>query len=131
MRGKLTTADNRSLSHFRKDRCSRPLLGKLVNWTVLTLLFITVLTVIFYIVGSNRNVSDESQFVLLRFCLAVSVLLIIASVYGFILDLYYAVQKKKPAFLAFALGYVLIMAVGAVTVLGAAFILSAAGGNRS
>jgi DMSO reductase anchor subunit len=131
MRGKLTTADKRCLSHYRKGLYSRPLLGKLVNWTVLILLFITVLTVIFYVTGSYRNVSDESQLALLRFCLAVSMLLVISAVYGFILDLYYTVRKKKPAFLAFALGYILIMAMGAAAFFGAAFIISAAGGNRS
>jgi len=131
MRGKLTTADNHSLLHYWKGLYSRSLLGKLVSWTVLALLFITVLTVIFYAAGSYRNASDESQLVLLRFCMAVSMLLFIFSFYGFILDLYYTLQKKKPAFLAFALGYILIMAIGAAAVLGAAFIINAAGGNRS
>ncbi|MDR2701895.1 MAG: hypothetical protein LBB72_05655 [Spirochaetaceae bacterium] len=130
MRGKLTTADKHGLSHYRKGLYSRPLLGKLINWTVLALLFLTVLTVIFYVSRSYRNVSDESQLVLVRFSLAVSMLLIISAVYGFILDLYYALQKKKPAFLAFALGYILIMALGAVAVIGASFIINAAGGNR-
>jgi len=130
MRGKLTTADNHSLSHNRKGFYPRPLLGKLVNWTVLALLFITVLTVIFYVTGSYRNASDESQLALLRFCMAVSMLLFIFSLYGFILDLYYTLQKKKPAFFAFALGYILIMAIGAAAVLGAAFIINVAGGNR-
>jgi hypothetical protein len=131
MRGKLTTVDKRCLSHYRKGLYSRSLLGKLVNWTVLILLSLTVLTVIFYVVGSYRNASDESQLALIRFCMAVSMLLTISAVYGFILDLYYTIQKKKPAFLAFALGYILIMVIGAATVLGAAFIISAARGNRS
>jgi len=130
MRGKLTTADKRCLSHYRKNPYPTPLLGKLVKWTVFALLFITILTVIFYVIGSYRNASDESQLGLTRFCLIVSMLLVISAIYGFILCLYYALQRKTPAFLAFALGYILIMALGAAMILGAAFILSAAGGNR-
>jgi uncharacterized membrane protein (UPF0182 family) len=130
MRGKLTTADKRCLSHYRKELYSRPLLGKLVKWTVMALLFLTLSTVIFYIIGSYRNASDESQLILIRFSLTVSILLVISAVYGFILDLYYTLRKKNPAFLAYALGYILIMALGAAVVLGASFIISVAGGNR-
>jgi hypothetical protein len=128
MRRKLTTVDKRSLSHNRKGR---PLLGKLVTWTVLALLFLVLTAVVFYIIGSYRKVSDASQLALIRFCLGVSLLLIIFSVYGFVLELYYVLREKKPVYLAFALGYVLIMALGAATVFGAAFIINAVKGGRS
>jgi len=108
----------------------KPLLGKLIKWTVLAILFVTLAALGLYVIGSYRKVSDESQLTLVRFCLGTSMLLIISAIYGFILDLYYAVRRKKASYLVGALGYMLIMVFGASTALGAAFIIGAVGGNR-
>ena len=127
MKRNLTTGTR--LSRSKTRLAAQPLLGKLIKWTVRVILAITVTMHIFYISGSYRKVSDDSQLALLRFCLTFSLLLIISSIYGLVLDLYYAVRKRQAAYLAGVLGYLLLIVLGLILSLGAAFVIGAVGGN--
>ncbi|MCL1814958.1 MAG: hypothetical protein FWG27_03950 [Treponema sp.] len=109
---------------------AKPLLGKLIKWTTLGILVLALTTVTLYTAGSYRKDSDNSQLVLVRSFLTLSLLLIISSIYGVILNLYYAVRKRQGAYLFGVLGYVLIIVLGILIALGAAFILGAVDGNR-
>jgi hypothetical protein len=96
-------------------------------WIILAL---TLTAVILYVAGAYRGASDDSQLALVRFCLVSSLLLIISSFYGLALDLFCTIRRRRAVYLAGALGYVVLMALGAVLALGAAFIIGAVGGNR-
>jgi hypothetical protein len=124
MKRNLTTAISLRLGY------ARSLLGKLVKWTVRAILVLTLVIVVLYILGSYRGVDDNSQLTLVRFGLIVSLLLVISSIYGFLLDLFYTIHRKKAAYLIGALGYVVIIVLGALIALSMAFIIGAAGGNR-
>ena len=108
---------------------AKPLLAKLIKYAVWFILALDLLTVILYIIGSYQKASDASQITLVHTWLVLSLLMIISSVYGIILDLFYLVKRHKPAYLAGIAGYVLIIILGALFVLGAAFIIGAVKGN--
>lgn len=109
---------------------ARPLLGKLIKWTVWAVLALNISVITLYTVGSYQRADDQSQLALVRICLVVSLLLVISSIYGIVLDLYYALRRQKAAYLAGVLGYMLIIVLGFCTALAAAFIIGAVGGNR-
>ena len=126
MKRKLTTG---RLSQSESWRTAKPLLGKLIKWTVWTVLALTIAVVILYGAGSYRRASADSIFALVRLALVLSLLLIISSVYGLILDVFYVIRKRKAAYLAGIAGYLVLIALGAVIALGAAFVIGAVGGN--
>lgn len=127
MKRNLTTA--KKLSPTKAWRLAKPLLGRLIKFTVLTVLALTLAVVILYVAGSYRNSPDEAQLVLVHIALALSLLLVISSVYGFLLNLYYAGRRLHAKYLLSAAGYILAIALGAAIALMAAFILGAVGGN--
>jgi len=120
----------------------KPLLGRLVKWTVLAVLALTLAVVALYVVGSYRRVSADSQLALVRLSLALSMLLIISSLYGLILSIYYLFtrfpkrrpgqpeRRRRAPYITGIFVYLLLMALGAAIVLVAAFIIGAVGGNR-
>ncbi|MDR2072780.1 MAG: hypothetical protein LBP60_05040 [Spirochaetaceae bacterium] len=108
---------------------TRSLLGKLIKWTVWAIMILDFAGLIWYVLGSYGPRDDLSQLFTLRFCLIVSLLLVISAFYGLILDLFYALNRKKIAFLIGGFGYLLIIALGLCFFLAAAFIIGAAGGN--
>ena len=108
---------------------SQPLLCKLLKWTVLVILVLTLLVVVLYVVASQRNVSDDQLLALIHLCLVLSLLLVISSVYGVILDLFIFLRRRRPGYLIGVLLYAIIIILAALLALGAAFILNAAGGN--
>jgi len=55
--------------------------------------------------------------------------LIISSVYGLLLSIYYVIKKRKVAYIAGIFGYMLIIALGVIVALGAAFVIGAVEGN--
>ena len=127
MKRNLTTVKKTSQSKARA--AVKPLLGKLIKWTTWTLLVLNLLVVILYIAGSYQRASDTAQLALVRICLILSLLLIISSIYGLILDLYYIVRRHEAVYLLGIAGYIMIIVLGALLALGAAFIIGAAGGN--
>lgn len=133
MKRNLTTAEKQSPGKtwmsavWRRD--ARPLLGILVRWTVWTILALNLVTVLLYVIGSYQRAPDSYQLALVRVCLVLSLLMIISSFYGIILDIYYMLRRRRKAYLFGILGYVMVIALGAALALGAAFILGAVGGN--
>lgn len=92
---------------------------------------LNLVVIILYVVGSYQKAPDSSQIALVRVCLVLSLLMIVSSFYGIILDIYYMASRRRKAYLLGALGYVIVIALGAMLALGAAFILGAVGGNLS
>ena len=122
----------RNLTTVRRGfgwRSARPLLGILVRWTVWIILALNLVIVLLYVAGSYQRASDNSQLSLVRICLILSMLMIISSVYGIILDFYYMFRRRRPAYLTGIAGYFLVIALGILLALGAAFIIGAVGGN--
>ena len=109
---------------------SRPVLCKLLKWTVVVILVLTIGVVALYVSASNRNASDDSLIRIIQLCLILSLLLVISSIYGIILDLIYCIKSRQLVYLAGIIGYILLMIVGIILVLGSAFIIVAVGGNR-
>ena len=123
MKRKLTTAKKSGW------QSAKPLLGILVRWTVWTILAFDLVVVLLYVAGSYQKASDSSQLSLVRICLILSMLMIISSLYGIILDIYYMFRRRRPAYLTGIAGYILVIALGTLLALGAAFIIGAVGGN--
>ena len=73
--------------------------------------------------------SADSLLFLVRFWLVLALLLIIFSVYGLVLNLYYGIRKRKLSYSAGIAGYGLLIALGSVFALGAAFIIDMVRGN--
>ncbi|MDR2211119.1 MAG: hypothetical protein LBO65_06600 [Spirochaetaceae bacterium] len=136
MKGNLTTTDRPAKTRgdwvgelrTRFSR-ARTLLGRLIKWTVWAVMALDLGGALWYVIGSYRKRGDASQLLVVRFCLIVSLLLVISALYGLILDLFYMVRQRRAAFLIGVFGYMLIMALGSCLFLAAAFIIGAAGGN--
>jgi len=142
MKRNSSTVRSPGLSQSQTWLVAKPLLGRLVKWTVLAVLALTLAVVALYVLGSYRRASAESQLALVRLSLALSMLLIISSMYGLILNIYYLFtrfpkrrpdqpeRRKRGPYIAGIPGYLLLITLGASIVLVAAFILGAVGGNR-
>ena len=113
---------------MKRNFTTIPLLGRLVKWAVWIILALTLAVHIAYMSGSYRKASDESQLTLVNVCLVLSLLLIIASFYGMVLELYYAVRKRNTAYLAAAMGYILLIVLGTLALFGAMFVIGAVRG---
>ena len=132
MKGKLTSAAQKQ-QKFSKNAAKareKTLLGSLVKWAVWIILALTVTVHIVYMSGTYRNASDESQLALVNICLVLSLLLIISSFYGLILELYYAIRKRNAAYLAVAMGYSILIVLGTLALFGAMFVLGAVRGMQ-
>ncbi|MDR1306896.1 MAG: hypothetical protein LBK74_04920 [Treponema sp.] len=129
MRRNLTTADPRRRGGGARP-LTEPLLGKLVKYTVWFIGAAVLALAACYAAGSYRKAGGEIQLLLVHFSLILSLLLIISSFYGMVLDVVYAVKRKRAAYLLGVLGYTALMALGALVLLGASFIIGAVGGNR-
>ena len=127
MKRNLTTAGKISQSEAWKT--AKPFLGRLIKWTVWAVLAFDLLIVILYIIGSYQKASDDTQLTLVRICLVLSLLLIISSLYGIFLNLFYVFSKRKIFYLSGVAGYILIIVLGAALALISAFIIGAVGGN--
>ena len=123
MKRKLTTVSQPQQK--KTVNIEKPLLGRLIKWTVWIILVITLVLHIVYITGSYRNASDDSQLALVHHCLVFSLLLIISSFYGLILVLYYTARKRNLAYITAALGYAVLIILGALALFGAMFVIGA------
>ena len=130
MRRNLTTAEKISPGKAWM-RSAKPLLGILVRWTAWAIMALNLVVIILYVVGSYQKAPDSSQIALVRVCLVLSLLMIVSSFYGIILNIYYMVSRRRKAYLLGVFGYVIVISLGAALALGAAFILGAVGGNLS
>jgi hypothetical protein len=131
MRRNLTTADPRRTGPRGKAwPITEPLLGKMIKYTVWFIGIVTLALTAGYAAGSYRKTGGATQLLLVRFSLVLSLLLIISSFYGLVLDVIYAIKRKRAAYLLGVLGYTALMALGALLLLGMSFIIGAVGGNR-
>ncbi|MDR2661895.1 MAG: hypothetical protein LBC31_02735 [Treponema sp.] len=130
MRRNLTTDPRRRGPGGRAWSIAEPLLGKLIKYTVWVIGLAALGLAACYAAGSYRKTGGGAQLLLVRFSLVLSLLLIISSFYGLVLDVIYAVKRKRAAYLLGVLGYASLMALGALLLLGASFIIGAVGGNR-
>ncbi|MDR0447611.1 MAG: hypothetical protein LBH07_02975 [Treponema sp.] len=101
----------------------------MVKWTARAVLILTLLVVFLYGAGSYRRASDHTQLSLVRLTLILSLLLVISSIYGLLINLFYAIRRQRAAFLAGVFGYIILIILGAVIAFGAAFIIGAVRGN--
>jgi O-antigen ligase len=83
-----------------------------------------------YAVGTGQGFRDSTQLSLLGLTTVLGVLLVVASVYGIIMDGCFLIRRKRVRFLLGALGYLFLGFLGTVAALGAALIMVIAGGNR-
>jgi len=128
MKRNLTTV--KQLSGAKAWKSAKPLLGKLIKWTVWAVLAATAIVVIIYIAGSYRKASDDSQLAIVRIALVLSLLLIISSIYGILLDFFYIIKRRQIRYLAGIAGYMLIMVLGVIIALVTAFIIGSVGGHQ-
>ena len=115
---------------MKRNLTTATLLGMLIKWTAWAILGLLAVIIALYTAGSYRKAGDEAQLTLVRTGLVVSLLLVTSSLYGAALDLYYAVRRRRAAYLGGALGYLALIALGSCATLAAAFIIGAVGGNR-
>jgi hypothetical protein len=108
---------------------TKPLLGKLVKWTVWAAFAFSLSVIALYCIGSYRDFSDTTQFFLVRLCIRSSIFLVLASLYGIALAMWYAVRYKNGRYCLGIPGFLLLVLFGSASAAGAAFILSLAGGN--
>jgi hypothetical protein len=108
---------------------AKPVLALLVKGTVGVILSVTIVVIVLYCVGSYSHAADSAQMGMVRALLFMGVLLGVSSFYGVILDIWYALRRKNPAYFAGVAAYALLLIFGTISAMGAAFILSAVGGN--
>jgi hypothetical protein len=107
----------------------KPVLALLVKGTVGVILSVTIVVIVVYCVGSYSYAEESAQLGMVKALLFMGALLGVSSFYGVVLDIWYAIRRKTPAYFAGAAGYVLLLILGILSAMGAAFILSAVGGN--
>ena len=127
MKRNLTTAKNRPRS--KRGDTTKPLLGKLIKWTVLAIVALNITVIILYIASSIRKSPDDFLLSLVRMCLVLSLLMIISSIYGFLLNVFYSIRKRHISYLGGGAGYILIIVFGIILAIAAAFIIGAVEGN--
>jgi hypothetical protein len=130
MKRNLTTVEPLRISGDKAWSIAKPLLGKMIKYTAWSIGVLVLVVIACYAVGSYRRSAENAQLFLVRFCLILSLLLIISSFYGLVLDVIYALKRRRAAYLLGVLGYMALMTAGAAVLLGTAFIIGAVGGNR-
>ena len=101
----------------------------IVNGVTGFLLLLCLLAVFFYFLGTVREFSDETQFLLLRLTAISGVLLLISAFYGFFLNLVIFIAKKKIRYLAGFILLILAAIFGGVMAAGAYVIIFLITGN--
>jgi hypothetical protein len=107
----------------------KPLLGRLIKWTSVAALLFTIGVIAVYCAGSYREYGDAAQFKIIRVFMSSAILLVLASLYGIILNVWYFFRTKNRRFLLGLPGYALLVIAGGAIAAGAGFIISFAGGN--
>ena len=86
-------------------------------------LIMCLLACFLYFFGTRQEFADETQFLLLKLAAITGSLLLISSVYGFILNLVFFVILKQPRYLGGFLLFVLFGFAGGIIAAGAYTIL--------
>jgi hypothetical protein len=109
----------------------KPFIVILVKRAVLFFFFLCVLVVYLYGLGTAQEFMDRTQLLLLRLSVILGLSLAVGSLYGIILNVWLLVHKRKYRFLGDAGLYIVLGIFGAAIATLGAFIMVAAGGNRT
>jgi hypothetical protein len=101
----------------------------LVSRTVLFFLVVCLISLFLYIIGTVQGFMDDTQLFLLRLGLGMSILLVLSSLYGLVLELVLFFRGKKLRFIRGAGVYTFLGVLGVAIAASASFIISASGGN--
>ena len=72
---------------------SKPVLYRLVMRTVLFFVLFLLSLLVFYAIGNYQNFLDENQYIILSAASLAAIMLLIFSVWGFAVSLFYALKK--------------------------------------
>jgi hypothetical protein len=92
----------------------KPLLLLLVKRTDIFLLIICVISLFYWVVGSVSFFQDETQSMLMYIARVSSQGMIVASAFGILLSLAFAIARGRGLKIIGILGYILVAAIGAV-----------------
>ena len=101
----------------------------LINRAVIFFLFMCLITIFIYVIGTLRGFVDSTQLALLRFYTVLGIFLTVMSICGAAIALRRFIKRREFRYLARAGGYVFLVILGAVTVLAVMFILIISKGN--
>ncbi|GHV34103.1 hypothetical protein AGMMS4952_26420 [Spirochaetia bacterium] len=113
-----------------KRPVKKPIIIILVRRVVLFFFFLCVLAVYLYGIGTAQLFMDRTQLLLLRLSLIMGLSLAIGSLYGLGMSVWLIIRRGKHRFLGSVGLYIVMGLFGAAIAVLAAFIISAAGGNR-
>jgi hypothetical protein len=88
-----------------------------------------LISLFLYIIGTIQGFMDDTQLFLLRLGVGMSILLVLSSLCGLVLDLALFFRGKRLRFICGAGVYALLGVLGGVIAASASFIISASGGN--
>jgi hypothetical protein len=109
----------------------KPIIIILVKRAVLFFFFLCVLVAYLYGLGTAQEFMDRTQLLLLRLSVILGLSLAAGSLYGIILNVWLIVHKRKYRFLGDIGLYLVLGILGVALATLAAFIMVAAGGNRT
>jgi hypothetical protein len=114
-----------------KKPIKKPILAILVRRAVLFFFFLCVMAVYLYGIGTAQEFMDRTQLMLLRVSLVLGLSLGLSSLYGLGMSVWLIIHKRKSQFLGSIGLYIVMGLFGAAIAVAAAFIMAAAGGNRT
>ncbi|MFP3041768.1 hypothetical protein LQZ19_08085 [Treponema primitia] len=109
----------------------KPFIAILVKRAVLFFFFLSLLVVYLYGIGTAQEFMDRTQLLLLRLSVILGLSLAVSSIYGIILNVWIIVHDRRYHFLGGAGFYIALGILGIAIATLAAFIMVAAGGNRT
>jgi hypothetical protein len=109
----------------------KPIIAILVKRAILFFFFLCALTVFLYGIGTAQEFMDRTQLLLLRLSVVFGLSLAVGSVYGIALNFWFVFHDRKYRFFTGAGMYIALGAFGAAVATLAAFVIVAAGGNRT
>jgi hypothetical protein len=109
----------------------KPVIVILVKRAILFFFFLCVLTAFLYGIGTAQGFTDRTQLMLLRLSVISGLSLAVGSLYGIALNFWLALHDRKYRFFTGAGMYIILGIFGTLMATLAAFIIVAAGGNRT
>lgn len=107
----------------------KPLLSLMIKRVVFFLATMGSLTVFLYGIGTAQDFLESTQLGLLRLSAAIGILLFLGSLFGLVLDVFYAAHARAPRSLWGAFAYLFALLFGAAIALFSNGILVLVAGN--
>jgi hypothetical protein len=101
----------------------------LASRVVLFFFLMCLITLFLYAIGTDQGFMDSTQLALLGIAAIAALMLLVASLYGLVLDLFLFYQNRWLRFLGGAGIYLVLGIFGFAAAAAAIFIITAAGGN--